>query len=367
MNKQPVINILKDIFKAYGYDVDSSSYICDIVASKEHSDRIYIKLDMAIDYNSMRTFADSMKHTEGTGLYILNNSALCEVLDFAAQHDMVLWDRQELERHIGKAILTNAEGGSMSLTLIKPSDEKPFNVLDTQASGPNKRPFSILDESSSSKPEPKFKWTDIPSSEVFGKYQTHKINNEEHIVTLPLPSLTINITKTSAIKIGQAKIGEVQDFLLKFIPHYSYNYDFATKRKFRSKDIDLTGKGEGMVNAITGENKFIQVPQPIEHVEIPTENYQIKEPQFTEKEGVETAIDAIITKHTKNMKVDEVKGDAIVSESKTFSPSEKDINFTSHLFYIPIWEIQGRRNTVEINAHDGHILEEPVDDDAEFV
>ncbi len=65
--------------------------------------------------------------------------------------------------------------------------------------------------------------------------------------------------------------------------------------------------------------------------------------------------------------MDEVKGDAIISESKTLAPLEKEIKLTINIVYIPVWEIQGKQNTIDINAYDGHILETPVDDDAEFV
>jgi len=81
----------------------------------------------------------------------------------------------------------------------------------------------------------------------------------------------------------------------------------------------------------------------------------------------EKVLDAIILKHSNKMKVDEVKGDTIVSESKTLSPLKNEIDLVINIVYIPVWEIQGKQNTIDINAYDGHTLETPVDDDAEFV
>lgn len=362
MNKQTVLHILKDIFHAYGYNLDSS-YISDFLASKGNSDRIHIKLEEIIDYNSMRKFADSMKHTEGTGLYILNNTATEDIFSFAAQQDLIFWDRRELENQIGRAILSNAEGKPMEIEFMRPDIEKPIHSYGSSTEEDSI--FNIFGESASSKSrQPKFKWPGEKSKEDFQKGGS---DYEENIVRIPLPSLPINMAKTSAIKIGQAKIGEVQDFLLKFIPHYYYLYDFETKRKFKSKVIDLSGKGEGIVNGITGENKFTHLPKPAEYIDIPTENYQIKEPQFSDKEASDTALHTIIKIHTENRKSDEVRGDAIVSESRTLSPDKNDVNIAMNLVYVPVWEIQGRRNSIEINAYDGHVLDEPVDDDAEFI
>ncbi|MCD4766073.1 MAG: hypothetical protein K8R34_06140, partial [Methanosarcinales archaeon] len=377
MNKQPVLNILKDIFQAYGYNIDSS-YISDLVASKGVSDHIYIKLDSDVDYSSMRRFADSIKNTEGTGLYILNNRAPGEVAGFASQQDIIFWDKHDLESQIGKAILANTEGLPMKLDIspheIQRITERPEPT--PEAGTRDDSIFGLFAESPASKPEPvhepAFKWPGLgtppgqthPESMGTGAFG---VDQEEEIVRIPLPSMPINMAKTSAIKISQAKIGEVQDLLLKFIPNYIYKYEFDTKRKFRSKIIDLNGQGEGMVNAITGEHTFTRSPDILEYAEIITENYQIKEPTISDKDAKEKALDAIIRKHSNKMKVDEVKGDTIISESKTLSPLENEIDLAINIVYIPVWEIQGKQNTIDINAYDGHILETPVDDDAEFV
>ncbi len=389
MNKQPVLNILKDIFQAYGYNIDSS-YISDLVASKGVSDHIYIKLDSDVDYSSMRRFADSIKNTEGTGLYILNNRAPGEVAGFASQQDIIFWDKHDLESQIGKAILANTEGLPMKLD-ISPHDSQRIVERPEPTPPAGSRDdsiFGMFAESPASKPEPEpvpvpvpvpepvhepaFKWPGLgtPPGQTYPESMGTRafgVDQEEEIVRIPLPSMPINMAKTSAIKISQAKIGEVQDLLLKFIPNYIYKYEFDTKRKFRSKIIDLNGQGEGMVNAITGEHTFTRSPDILEYAEIITENYQIKEPTLSDEEAKEKALDAIIRKHSNKMKVDEVKGDTIISESKTLSPLENEINLTINIVYIPVWEIQGKQNTIDINAYDGHILETPVDDDAEFV
>ena len=396
MSKQPVLNILKDIFQACEYDVDSS-YISDIVASKGTSDRVYVKLDREVDYNSLRRFADSMKNTEGRGLYILLNVATTELSEFANQQGLILWDQSVLEQQIGKAILANASGEQMELTLEIPIAETPFNIFEPPTAHGEQEGgiFGLFSEPSTPQkehepepePESAFKWPefDSPSKDVeWGRDMNLNVNQnravdtqepsrpgyqepEDVLISIPLPSFPINMAKTSAIKIGQAKVGEVQDFLLKFIPYYSYRYDFETKRKLASEIVDLDGQGEGMVNAITGDNKFTRIPGILEYADIPTGNYHIKEPVVTDNKAQETALNAIIEKHTTKISKDEVKGDTIVYENKIISPGKSEINLPIQLIYVPVWEIHGKNNTVDINAYDGHVVEEPLDDDAEFV
>ena len=364
MSKQTVLHILKDIFQAYGYDLESS-YLSDILASKGISDRIYIKLDESGDYSALRSFADSMKQTEGTGLYILNNEVSREAADFAAQQNLILWDKPELEKQIGRAILAHAQGIKMELDLGKANDI-PFNIFNSPKPEPKESIFGLFSESSRSE-QPKSSWPGLSSSPTTNTFSQSPVTREEQDIKIQLPSLPINMAKTSAIKIGQAKLGEIQDFIMKFIPHYSYNYDFESRRKFGGSVLDLNGQGEGVVNGITGEHYFSSLPEPLETIEVPTENYHIKEPQIIDKEAKEKAIGFIIDKHTEKRKSDMVKNDVIIVESKTISPSESEINISMHLVYIPIWEIRGKRNSIEINAYDGHVLEEPSDDDAEFV
>ena len=161
MNKQPVLNILKDIFQAYGYDIETS-YICDLMASRGTSEHIYIKLDQDIDYNSIHTFADSMKHTEGTGLYILSNTASDDVSDYAARHDLIFWDQHDMENQIGKAILANAMGQPMELQLNSSAFDKPINEFETSDVEEPKTDtiFDMFNTSAPPEPEPNLPWPD---------------------------------------------------------------------------------------------------------------------------------------------------------------------------------------------------------------
>ncbi|MGM0771976.1 MAG: hypothetical protein ACQESU_10300, partial [Halobacteriota archaeon] len=60
-------------------------------------------------------------------------------------------------------------------------------------------------------------------------------------------------------------------------------------------------------------------------------------------------------------------GEAMISEHKLFKPSMDDIRFNIELVYVPIWEVNGSRNSVEINAYTQEVLTNPVDDDVEFI
>jgi hypothetical protein len=56
-----------------------------------------------------------------------------------------------------------------------------------------------------------------------------------------------------------------------------------------------------------------------------------------------------------------------VFEQKVFSPELQDLNLEIDLIHIPVWEIRGQGETVEINGFNGQIMSVKVYHDAEFV
>ena len=94
---------------------------------------------------------------------------------------------------------------------------------------------------------------------------------------------------------------------------------------------------------------------------------QIKSKMIDQKEAESTLISNIIEEYTKDVRFNNVVGEALISEHKMFKPSMDDIRFKIDLVYVPIWEVKGARNSVEINAYTQEILTNPVDDDVEFM
>jgi uncharacterized membrane protein YkoI len=146
-----------------------------------------------------------------------------------------------------------------------------------------------------------------------------------------------------------------------------YDYSLNVEHRYRSKIIDISGDGSGYVNALNGNQEKMNLQNVQKTVTVPNVEYDVKMPVTTEDETTKKLLDDIIEEYTRDLRFDDTKGDAIISEHKRFKPAASDINLSVELVYVPVWEVKGQRNSVEINASSGEVLRNPVDDDVEFV
>ncbi len=321
MNKQAVIEVVRNIFSYYGYSISSYDF-CDLLAEKG-SERLLIKFESEPNINSTRYFSNIVRRYNGKGILIsefFDEKARITALD----EGLTLWDRSELESQIGRAVL-----GGMGLR------EKPAEEIVA--------PMQVLAEE-----EP-----------VIKEY--------EKSIRVLLRSIPINIGKADALSIAEAKVGKAKSQVLIFIPVWHYSYSFSAQKKFKSRTIELSGEGEGYVHAISGENSFAKYRDIQDSTFIPTQNYEIKQPSVQKKDAVSRALSSIIREHSKEYRINEMIGDTIVFENRVFAPEAQDINLKMDLLHIPVWEIKGRRELIEINGYDGHIIAVKLYNDAEMV
>ncbi len=323
MNKQVVIDILRKIFAYYDYSI-SSSDICDLLAEKD-SDHLFIKFEPQTNLNSIRYFSHNVQRYGGRSI-LISESFDERTRSFALDEGVTLWDKDELESRIGRAVLSGALGGYGEKGQIK-------KEYDMQSPSPREQPKK--------------------------KY--------EKTTRISLRSVAVNIEKSEALSLAESKIGKVKYQQLKFIPIWYYRYHFSTQKKFKSRVIDLTGDGEGYINAITGENSFNKYNGIQDNIFVPTQNYEIKQPKVEKKDALSRITDSIIREHTKEVRLNEMIGDTIVFEQKVFTPDLQDLDIEIELIHTPVWEIRGGRETVDINGYDGQIMAVRASSGAEFI
>ncbi len=321
VNKQAVIGIVKKIFTYYGYKINPSE-ICDMIAEKG-SEHLFIKFDTVTNFNSIRHFSNNVQIYSGKGIIILE-SVDDKTRSFALDEGLTLWDRNDLESWIGRAVLGGALQEQLEMPVIK---DEP---------------------------------ADIPAEEPVKK-------EFEKTIRILLRSVPVNIGKSDAISIAEAKIGRSTGQKLKFIPVWYYDYSFSVQKKFKSRTVDLAADGEGYIHALTGENSFNKCKDFQDNTFVPTQNYEIEQPSVSKKDALGKATEAIIREHTKEIRLNEMIGDTIVFENRMFAPEPAEINMKMELLHIPVWEIRGRGETVEINGYDGRIEAIKAYSDAEFV
>lgn len=322
MNKQVIIDIVRNIFTYRGYNI-SSSEICDLLAEKD-DEHFLIKFEKDPNFNNIRYFSNMVKRY-GKGI-VISDSFDEKIRMFAIDNGLMLWDRGELEMQIGRAVLAGA---------LEKHEERPAQKEDSD-------------------------YSSAPPNEPEKREYKKTIN-------VMLRSVPVNIGKQDALSIAEAKIGTPKSQALKFIPVWYYSYSFDVQKKYKSKIVDLTGEGEGYIQAITGENFFNKYRDIKENILMPTQNYEIKEPLIQKKDAAGKALNSIIREHTKEVRLNEMIGDTIVFENKIFAPDPSEIDIKIDLLYVPFWEIKGKREAIDINGYDGHIMAIKLYNDAELV
>ena len=332
MNKQVVIDIVKNIFANRGYSI-SSSDICDLLAEKD-TEHFLIKFEKDPNYNNIRYFSNMVKRY-GKGI-VISDSFDEKIRMLALNDGLILWDRGELEMQIGRVVL----GEALAKHEEKPA-ENEYSIFS----------FHIQEPVKVNEPQAK----------------EHLTKEYEKTIKVMLRCVPVNIGKKDAISIAEAKVGTPKSQTLKFIPVWYYSYSFNIQKKYKSKVVDLTGDGEGYIHAITGENFFNKYRDIRENIMMPTQNYEIMQPSIQKNDASEKALNSIIREHTKQVRLNEMIGDTIVFENRIFAPDPSEINLNIDLLYIPVWEIKGKREVMDINGYDGHIMAIKVYNDAEMV
>ncbi len=335
MHKQAVIDIVKNIFIYRGFSIDSSE-ISDLLAEKG-SEHIFIKFENDPNSNNIRYFSNTVKRY-GKGI-VISDSFDEKIQMFALDDGLTLWDRGELETQIGRAVL----GGALD------NYEEKHEVKERTVFS-SKEPFGVKDH---------------VAKDAVGKESSPK--EYEKTIKVMLRSVPINIAKHDAFSIAEAKIGMPKSQALKFIPVWYYGYSFNVQKKFKSRIVDLSGAGEGFIHAITGEIFFNKYRDIQENTLMPTQNYEIQQPLVHKKDAFTKIINYIIREHTKEVRLNEMIGDTIVFENKMFAPDPAEIDLKMDMLYIPVWELKGKREIIDINGYDGHIMAIKLYNDAEIV
>jgi hypothetical protein len=180
-------------------------------------------------------------------------------------------------------------------------------------------------------------------------------------------AVPLNVSKEHATNIAKQHVGIVDNVSLKFVPFWKYEYSINIEQQYKSKIIDISGDGAGCLNALNGNNELIEIKDVHDSIEVPDEEYEVKGPVLTRDEANKKLLKTIIDEHTEDVRFDEMIGDTIVSEHKLFKPSAEDVNLDLDMVYMPIWELNGKRNSVEISGHNAEVLCNPVDEDVEFM
>ncbi len=359
--KQELLRILREVFRSAGYKVNESS-IYDLAAEKDGYKTV-IKFGSDPDMSDLKLFAGQV--LEGVGLYVSTTDVHPDVKLYGEDLGLIIWDKDEVAMRIGKAVLADIEGTASGLDLVRVPSAYSNDSCLSGTSEP--RPLSEV-----------FRGTVVSGRESVTPFYhpeifpspVAQIMVPEHAadpVHLELQAAPLKITRDRAAVVGKPHVQTVQAVALKLVPFWRYSYSLNVEKTYKSKIIDISGEGVGYLNALNGNISNIAVSEVSDVLELPDDEYELKTQVMTHTLAKDSILNMLIDEHTKDLRFDDTKGEAIISEHKRFKPAVEDISLQIDLVYVPIWEVKGPRNSVELNAHTGEVLTHPVDDDVEFM
>lgn len=411
--KQELKRLLLEMFKSYGYETSEGTF-CDIVGRRQDYE-IWVKCDVDGNLNTLERFTQQANGKNS--LYITTKKIKGgedTVRKYAEDTGVMIWDRDTLARQVGAFMVANLSRetlesviGNYCLESLL-DQKKNFDPLSVFANSKNpangilpefyekRNPETALRENDNIEVGNLFETSNVSAEDLtaalFGSHSGQSERKSEYIEaprplpqsydipepeperfhadkkeTLGIRASTINMPIERAAAIGKSTFGEVKDVILKFVPYWKYSYTLKVDRKIGNDHIKMAASGEGLYNAVNGTEGEIELGDIGTQTEIPDIEYVMKQPKLTKEEAQKLILEKLKKQHTQEVKSNDTDAQSIIYQNKTFRPLEKDFEIKVNQVFASVWEVQGKKGCLEINAYNGQPLLTPADDGAEFV
>lgn len=172
--------------------------------------------------------------------------------------------------------------------------------------------------------------------------------------------LPVRIDAAAAVRVAHQE----GPTILRMIPYWRYTYTSGGEASYKGKVVAFDGEGSGWINAVNGlETEFDTEAVPVAG-EL-DKDADIVSPVIMKQEVKETITASLIKKLTKRIRLKITAGDAIFAEEKEFKPTEDNFVLKIEKVYIPVWQVRGKKDIVEVNAFTGEELSLPSDEGCE--
>ena len=301
---------VSDILKAAGFDVHNAPAPLDLSAIRKNT---YLLVKCSDDPDEAGSYSD----TEYT-IRVGQEEKICEKLLITFNPSInadncIVWYPEEFAQYAGEAVLARVLGKTLILPLNGSEDAEPYHARSRQRSGDGVR----------------------------------------------IPHLPVRIHRDEA----EEKAGAPGVATLRFLPHWMFRFTCKGSADYKDQVVQFDKTGSGAINAINGALTGID-GDTITRREIP-EGSEIAKPSINRTEAEKRITGYLITSMTKRVQIRQVKGDAIFYEEKNLAPEPDNFSLELRELYIPVWQIKGKK-IIEINAHTGERLIEPLDDGVEI-
>lgn len=172
--------------------------------------------------------------------------------------------------------------------------------------------------------------------------------------------LPVNYDAKAAVRVAHQE----GPTILRMIPYWRYTYTSGGDATYKGKRVAFDSEGSGWINAVNNlpwefADDAVPVPGEID------KDAEIVSPVVLKKDAEETIMAELIKKLTKRIRLKITAGDAIFAEEKEFKPTEDNIILKVEKVYVPVWQVRGKKDIVEVNAFTGEELAVPSDEGCE--
>ena len=406
--KQELTRLLLEMFKSYGYETSEGTF-CDIVGKRQDYE-IWVKCDIDGNLNTLERFTQQANGMNS--LYITTKKVKGgeeTVKRYAEDTGVMIWDRDALARYVGAFMVANLSRETLESVIgnycLESLLDQKKNFDPVSAFANSKNPANtVLPEFYEKQPNaPSLENYDFGSifeapdeeeitAALFGSSEPPRSRESEYIEaprplpqsydiptpeperfhadkteTLGIRASTINVPIERAAAAGKSAFGEVNDIVLKFVPYWKYTYTLKVDRKMGNDHVKMAASGEGLYNAVNGIEDDIELGDIGTQTVVPDVEYVMKDPKITKEEAQKVILEKLKRLHTQEIKSNDMDAQSIIYQNKTFRPHEKDFEIKIAQVFASVWEVRGKKASLEINAYNGQALSHPADDGAEFV
>lgn len=376
MNKNILFEIVENILKSQEYDVTAGSeYGVDLVA-KRGGHETFIRYGLTED--DLRHFADAAHGVSGAhkvrGVYeapghrthvaqahdaLFISDRVTEWMEFFAdQYKIRVWDRAEVESRIGRAVLAEAEGTHHDFLEVRERTHQ--HAAPAPALSPTPTPVPTPTLAPTSMPT----LTPMPMSPLPGIGAVPVIEDSREVLTIRCAP--IRVDEKQAIVTAKGFVSGITESILEFVPFWNYTCVVDGYYQYKAKSVAIVSEGAGAINALNNRKRE-RISEVQDQISIAQQNYEIKSAIATKDEVEKMLMEGAIESNKKTVSFTSNSGDTIITENRTIKPVAGDIKISTELVYLPVWEVRGRKHSVLIDAYDGGVMTEPVDDDIEFL
>jgi hypothetical protein len=393
-------NLLVKIFKSHGFEIDSASnYNKYILATKDN-------ITLSIGYtepgedgeisNLRKFFTTAKRDYPDRLIYIIPSSIPMNLDRFANDRNIQLWDRERLERELGRALVTDLESfgdidqahgeiddilktshgilstqrdPDLSSSASAATEETTNDTIDGEI--PIMVPTMIFgDDLEKSSTTVNVTTSDSGvvvhdrsgrsqyGSESYGKGKMqglhgvgvgvdHEHKTEEANIVKP------NVSKDLAANMA-SKIVKGFRFNLELIPYYVFDYscEFNIQHQNAAKASGILG-----INALTSNVE--DWPSNMDIVNYLEEPHTKLDVKFSFDNALTLIKQAVMERNTKMIETREEYDSTIIFEKKKLKPKPEAIKIESKgLFYLPVWCIEGSNGLMIIDANSGKVIKE---------